>query len=62
MAAASKNITKVSLELGGKAPAIVCADANLELAVNAVVSSRIIYSGQVCNCAERVYVEDSNLR
>ena len=58
MEAASGNITKVSLELGGKAPAIVCADANLELAVNAVVGSRIIYSGQVCNCAERVYVED----
>lgn len=59
MEAASENITKVSLELGGKAPAIVCADANLELAVNAVVGSRIIYSGQVCNCAERVYVEES---
>jgi lactaldehyde dehydrogenase/glycolaldehyde dehydrogenase len=59
MEAAAENITKVSLELGGKAPAIVCADANLELAVNAIVSSRVIYSGQVCNCAERVYVEDS---
>ena len=59
MEAASENITKVSLELGGKAPAIVCADADLELAVNAVVGSRIIYSGQVCNCAERVYVEES---
>ncbi|WP_343330540.1 aldehyde dehydrogenase [Polaribacter staleyi] len=59
MEAASQNITKVSLELGGKAPAIVCADANLELAVNAVVSSRIIFSGQVCNCAERLYIEDS---
>lgn len=59
MQAAAKNITKVSLELGGKAPAIVCADANLELAVNAVVSSRVIFSGQVCNCAERLYVEES---
>ncbi|KJD36003.1 aldehyde dehydrogenase [Tamlana sedimentorum] len=59
MEAASPNLTKVSLELGGKAPAIVCADANMDLAVNAVVSSRIIFSGQVCNCAERVYVEDS---
>ncbi|MEP1488230.1 MAG: aldehyde dehydrogenase [Algibacter sp.] len=59
MQAAANNITKVSLELGGKAPAIVCADANMDLAVNAVVSSRVIYSGQVCNCAERVYVEDS---
>lgn len=59
MEAAAENITKVSLELGGKAPAIVCADADMELAVNAVVSSRVIFSGQVCNCAERVYVEDS---
>ncbi|MBU2950858.1 aldehyde dehydrogenase [Tamlana agarivorans] len=59
MEAAAENITKVSLELGGKAPAIVCADANLDLAVNAVVSSKVIFSGQVCNCAERVYVEDS---
>ncbi|GAL67175.1 aldehyde dehydrogenase A [Jejuia pallidilutea] len=59
MEAAAENITKVSLELGGKAPAIVCADANLDLAVNAVVTSRVIFSGQVCNCAERVYVEDS---
>ena len=57
MAAAAKNITKVSLELGGKAPAIVCKDADLDLAVNAIVASRVIYSGQVCNCAERVYVE-----
>ena len=59
MEAAAENITKVSLELGGKAPAIVCADANMDLAVNAVVSSKVIFSGQVCNCAERVYVEDS---
>jgi len=56
--AAAENITKVSLELGGKAPVIVCADANLDLAVNAIVSSRVIFSGQVCNCAERVYVQD----
>ena len=59
MEAASINITKVSLELGGKAPAIVCADADIDLAVKAVVDSRIIFSGQVCNCAERAYVEAS---
>lgn len=59
MEAAANNLTKVSLELGGKAPAIVCADANIDLAVNAVVASRVIFSGQVCNCAERVYVEES---
>ncbi|BDD01955.1 aldehyde dehydrogenase [Persicobacter psychrovividus] len=58
MEAASKNITKVSLELGGKAPAIVCKDADLDLAVKAIIDSRVIFSGQVCNCAERVYVEE----
>jgi len=57
IAATAENITKTSLELGGKAPAIVCADADLDLAVKAVVGSRVIYSGQVCNCAERVYVD-----
>ncbi|MGF7190842.1 lactaldehyde dehydrogenase/glycolaldehyde dehydrogenase [Robbsia andropogonis] len=57
MAAASQNLTKLNLELGGKAPAIVLADANLDLAVNAIRGSRIINTGQVCNCAERVYVE-----
>jgi lactaldehyde dehydrogenase/glycolaldehyde dehydrogenase len=59
MQAAAPNITKVSLELGGKAPAIVDADADLDLAVKAIRDSRIINSGQVCNCAERVYVHES---
>ncbi|WP_312226807.1 aldehyde dehydrogenase [Pseudescherichia sp.] len=57
MAAAAKNITKVCLELGGKAPAIVMDDADLDLAVKAIVDSRVINTGQVCNCAERVYVQ-----
>ncbi|HWA93157.1 MAG TPA: aldehyde dehydrogenase [Terracidiphilus sp.] len=57
MATASRNITKVNLELGGKAPAIVMRDADLSLAVKAIRMSRIINSGQVCNCAERVYVD-----
>ena len=57
MAAAAPNITKLNLELGGKAPAIVLADADLALAVKAITASRVINTGQVCNCAERVYVE-----
>jgi lactaldehyde dehydrogenase/glycolaldehyde dehydrogenase len=59
MRAAAANITKVSLELGGKAPAIVMRDADLDLAVKAICASRIINSGQVCNCVERVYVHES---
>lgn len=57
MAAAAPNITKLNLELGGKAPAIVLADADLDLAVKAITASRVINTGQVCNCAERIYVE-----
>jgi lactaldehyde dehydrogenase / glycolaldehyde dehydrogenase len=57
MAAASKNITRVNLELGGKAPAIVMADCDLDLAVRAVRDSRLTNNGQVCNCAERIYVQ-----
>ncbi|MDR1981879.1 MAG: aldehyde dehydrogenase [Tannerellaceae bacterium] len=56
MEAASANVTKVSLELGGKAPAIVLEDADIDLAVNAIIASRVINTGQVCNCCERVYV------
>jgi lactaldehyde dehydrogenase / glycolaldehyde dehydrogenase len=59
MRAAAPNITKVSLELGGKAPAIVMPDADMDLAVRAIRDSRIINTGQVCNCAERVYVHES---
>ncbi len=59
MRAASENVTKVSLELGGKAPAIVMPDADLDLAATAIRNSRIINTGQVCNCAERVYVHES---
>jgi lactaldehyde dehydrogenase/glycolaldehyde dehydrogenase len=58
MIAAAPNITKVNLELGGKAPAIIMADADMAKTVEAVRSSRVINSGQVCNCAERVYVQN----
>lgn len=56
MERAARNITKVSLELGGKAPAIVMDDADLDLAVNAIRQSKVLNSGQACNCVERVYV------
>lgn len=57
MQVAGKNLTRVNLELGGKAPAIVLKDADLDLAAKAIYDSRVINTGQVCNCAERVYVE-----
>ena len=59
MQAAAKNITKVSLELGGKAPAIVFPDADLEATAQWVLDSRIGNNGQICNNAERLYVHKS---
>ncbi|RYC30167.1 aldehyde dehydrogenase [Lichenibacterium minor] len=59
MQTAGQNLTRVNLELGGKAPAIVLASADLDLAAKAIYDSRVINTGQVCNCAERVYVERS---
>jgi lactaldehyde dehydrogenase/glycolaldehyde dehydrogenase len=56
---AADKVMKTSLELGGKAPAIVFADADIDLAVKGVTDSRLIFSGQVCNCAERAYVHAS---
>lgn len=59
MEGASKNITKVNLELGGKAPAIVTQHADLDLAVDKIKTSRITNAGQACTNAERVYVHES---
>jgi lactaldehyde dehydrogenase/glycolaldehyde dehydrogenase len=56
MAAAAANLTRVALELGGKAPAIVWGDADLDVAVPAIVAARHTNAGQVCTSAERVFV------
>jgi lactaldehyde dehydrogenase/glycolaldehyde dehydrogenase len=58
MAVAAGNLTRVALELGGKAPAIVWRDADLDLAVQAIVAARHTNSGQVCTSAERVFVQE----
>jgi lactaldehyde dehydrogenase/glycolaldehyde dehydrogenase len=58
MEAAAQNLTPVSLELGGKAPAIVAADADLDSAVEDILTARITNAGQVCTCAERVFVHE----
>jgi succinate-semialdehyde dehydrogenase/glutarate-semialdehyde dehydrogenase len=57
MAAAAKNLTPVLLELGGKDPAIVCRDADLERTARGVVWGAFMNAGQTCASIERVYVE-----
>lgn len=53
------NIAKSSLELGGKSPAIVEPDADLEQAAKQIVDSKTSNCGQLCTAIERVYVHES---
>ncbi|HRC56915.1 MAG: aldehyde dehydrogenase family protein [Myxococcales bacterium] len=55
-AACGERLIPCTLELGGKAPAVVCADADLERAANAIAWGGLANSGQVCASVERVYV------
>jgi acyl-CoA reductase-like NAD-dependent aldehyde dehydrogenase len=50
---------KVSLELGGNAAVIVCADANLDLAAARCVRGGVVYGGQYCIGVQRIIVEQS---
>jgi lactaldehyde dehydrogenase / glycolaldehyde dehydrogenase len=54
-----ENIAKPSLELGGKTPAIIEDDADLEAAATAIVRSKTTHCGQLCTAIERVYVQRS---
>ncbi len=58
MRAASDNLTRVSLELGGKSPNIVFDDANVERAVNGIISGGFAAAGQMCTAGSRVLVQD----
>jgi len=57
MARAAQTLTPVALELGGKDPMIVLADADVERAANAAVYYSMLNGGQTCISIERVYVE-----
>jgi len=56
---AADNLTKVSLELGGKAPNIVFADSNLDHAVAGAMMGIFYNQGQVCCAGSRLFVEES---
>ena len=52
------DIKKVSLELGGNAPFIVFADADLDAAVTGAIAAKFRNAGQTCVCVNRFYVQD----
>src|SRR5215203_2705513 len=55
---AAKTVKRVSLELGGHAPFIICDDADVPAAVLQVMASKFRNAGQTCVCANRIYVHD----
>ncbi|MBI4178555.1 aldehyde dehydrogenase [bacterium] len=57
MRASAAHLRKLALELGGKDPMIVCADADFDAAVAGAVSGSFRNAGQVCCSAERIFVE-----
>lgn len=59
MAAAAPTVKKVALELGGKNPNVVFADADFDAAVDHAVMAIFLHSGQVCSAGARLLVEDS---
>lgn len=59
MAAAAKNLTSVTLELGGKSPTIVDASANLKLAAKNIMWAKFANSGQTCIAPDHVFVHES---
>lgn len=59
MEKAANNLTRLSLELGGVAPAIVFPDTDLEQAAEKIVANKFENAGQVCNGINYVYVHES---
>jgi betaine-aldehyde dehydrogenase len=59
MRGAAVNVKRVALELGGKSPNIVFADADFETAVDNALTAAFVHSGQVCSAGCRAIVQDT---
>ena len=59
MQAASGNLKKISLELGGKSPNVVFADANIDAAVGGSFFGIYLNTGQVCQAGSRLFLQES---
>jgi coniferyl-aldehyde dehydrogenase len=61
MAAAAQNLCPVTLELGGKAPAIVCADFPLKLAAERILFVKYLNAGQICTSVDHVFLPQAQI-
>jgi acyl-CoA reductase-like NAD-dependent aldehyde dehydrogenase len=59
MTLAAETIKKVTLELGGKSPTIICDDADLDIAVDGALFATFFHSGQLCESGTRCFVPES---
>ncbi|MBY4575758.1 aldehyde dehydrogenase family protein [Gordonia paraffinivorans] len=59
MAAGARNLTPVTLELGGKSPVIVAADADVDVAARRIAWAKAVNAGQTCTAPDYVLVEES---
>ena len=58
---ASKHLTPVTLELGGKSPAIIYNDANIDLAAKKIAFGKLINAGQTCIAPDYLMIQEGNL-
>ncbi|MFP4477892.1 MAG: aldehyde dehydrogenase [Candidatus Izemoplasmatales bacterium] len=58
MEKASKNLTPISLELGGKSPTIVTKDANIDLAAKRIIFGKLINTGQTCVAPDYILIDE----
>ncbi|MFA1820016.1 betaine-aldehyde dehydrogenase [Virgibacillus oceani] len=59
MQASSVNVKKIALELGGKNPNVVFADADLDTAIDQALNAVFFHAGQICSAGTRLIVEES---
>lgn len=62
MAAAAPNLCPVTLELGGKSPAVVCEDFPLRTAAERILHVKYLNAGQICTSVDHVYVPESRVK
>lgn len=61
MAAAAQNLCPVTLELGGKAPAVICDDFPLHVAAERILYVKLLNAGQICTTVDHVFVPRAKL-